>query len=76
MVTVEVYGWREDGSQTNTMSFKIKGSEVGYKVSLPKGEWDAILMWQVIVKNGSGNIQYLIDDMVRNVPISALFHVY
>lgn len=52
------------------MRFKIKGSEVGYRVELPKGGWDTIIQWQVRVWWSAGNrstredFKYLIDDVV------------
>lgn len=73
MITVEVFGWREDGSKTNTMRFKIKGSETGYKVTTPAG-WDHILQWQVRVWWSAGSREtredfpYIIDDMVSYAP--------
>lgn len=68
-VTVEVFGWREDGSATTAMRFNIKGSEVGYKVSVPGG-WKNIIQWQVRVwwSAGTGGTRqdfpFLIDDVV------------
>ncbi|KAL0631378.1 hypothetical protein Q9L58_009750 [Maublancomyces gigas] len=70
MITVEVFGWKEDGSKTETMRFHIKGSETGYKVSTPYGTWNNILQWQVRVWWSAGSREtredfpYIIDDMV------------
>ncbi|KAL0639895.1 hypothetical protein Q9L58_000986 [Maublancomyces gigas] len=74
LITVEVFGWRENGTETTTIRTKIKGSEVGYKVEFPKGEWNAIVQWQVRVWWSAGtrqtreNFGFLIDDMVRVNP--------
>lgn len=79
MITVEVFGWREDGSKTNTMRFKIKGSETGYKVSPPYGTWNHILQWQVRVWWSAGSREtredfpYIIDDMVCGAPGRSFF---
>lgn len=73
MITVEVFGWKEDGSKTNTMRFHIKGSETGYKVITPYGTWNNILQWQVRVWWSAGtretreDFPYMIDDMVCEV---------
>lgn len=70
LITVEVFGWYEDGSKATTLRFKIKGAEVGYRVELPPGGWDRILQWQVRVWWSAGSratreeFQYLIDDVV------------
>lgn len=69
-ITVEVFGWRENGTITTTIRFKIKGSEFGYRVELPKGEWNTIIQWQVRVWWSAGSrrtrkdFKFLIDDVV------------
>lgn len=68
-ITVEVFGWAEDGTATSAMRFKIKGSSVGYKVTVPKG-WNSIIQWQVRVWWSAGStatrqdFPFLVDDVV------------
>lgn len=71
---VDILGWREDGSSIDAVHLKVKGSEVGHKVSLPK-EWTKVVQWQVKVwwSNGSAatrqDFQFVIDDVVSAIRV-------
>ena len=60
----EVRGWTESGEQVKTKEFKVEAGEARHTVALPKGEWDRILQWQVMVRVGGVEVGFLIDDVV------------